>query len=271
MCQQCSARINIWNTPFEHFALGRATVNEHKSDENAMKAGQWCLVACNDPSFIFPVDPRPCPVDNFIIFDSDDFDAPDDFFTNELEKWEEDAEVFSNYLAKQPEYVNLVLAAKDIGFEATAERFNISAFGRWMFHYLGSIIEQNPEPLWRTYLDSGHDINNLPDMLVFAGINTDKYCIEYADNDFRIINRNPSTVVPGPIWGVPRMAIIENAIEAGFSQLAPGETHLAIGKTSYSGSEEDLSYVTYADNNGNEVTQTLFDYAKHIVEFANLK
>ncbi len=53
MCEQCVANAHVWIDILPGWWLVRA----HK-DGNEMKAGQWGLLHCNDPSLILTTDPR---------------------------------------------------------------------------------------------------------------------------------------------------------------------------------------------------------------------
>lgn len=137
MCDQCTAQTEMWPTPLEGWALVRAN-----KDGYVIKAGQWGLVACNDPTWVWDPKPRPEPPEP-----PEGVDDPESW--EDLDQWfENEAGVFEQQLQASGDSVDhwrLVEAARKCGYTPGKIRF-----GTWLFNFLGEwIADHKPFP----YLD----------------------------------------------------------------------------------------------------------------------
>ncbi len=125
MCEQCSAKVDIWPIPLEGWLLVCAT-----QKGLFMSEGDWGLVQCNDPDYIWVPTPTPEP--------PEPGDAPlDDPAAMEWDKWyEEPVEEFATALQGDPVAAwSLVQAAIKCGYDTNTR------LEPWLFNFLGKWIE----------------------------------------------------------------------------------------------------------------------------------
>jgi len=127
MCEQCSAKAILMNDGKEvlpDFFLVLAT-----QDGNAMKTGDYGLVICNDPSFIFSMKPEvdPAPED-------EDADLDDSFF-EWLEKTKDFGKQFSDSMSQLKDAHKLVSACYTVGYTDEC-----GSFDQWLFNYLAKFV-----------------------------------------------------------------------------------------------------------------------------------
>ena len=189
MCEQCVARTNSWGEILPGFALLRAT-----AEGDQMSKGNWGLVQCNDPDFVWGMTPKPNP------FYGVDDAALDENQQEILSAWEDQVQQFmdacctnehlvvdwegatmdSNGDPDLPRFfltpvVKLMLAIQALGGPIVAQKWGfedvgdgrtnvVSAF-EWLYHYLALYIEQNPEPIYRDNDDEGYSLHDLRDQI----------------------------------------------------------------------------------------------------------
>lgn len=145
MCEQCSAKTHSWGWVLPGYALVRATC-----DGTFMRTGQWGLVECNDPTFIWSVTPVPDLFYQFTDQEVDnladrEYDRHIDWLT-QLDKfdWELGSTSSSAY-----KYHPSLLSSWQL-VEVVRTTFNCKAHEvtEVLFHYLGRVLEDNPQPLY---------------------------------------------------------------------------------------------------------------------------
>ena len=129
MCEQCSAKTCFYEIGLRGWSLVRAT-----QDGLEMKTGDWGLVECNDPTYIWSVTPEINRVD----FNSDG---------EEIDITEETWKFGSVYTEKVREFEDglygspragyeLVKACIEAGYDAERD----GCFAHWFFNYLAHKI-----------------------------------------------------------------------------------------------------------------------------------
>lgn len=199
MCEQCIARTNSWGEVLPGFALIRAT-----ADGSIMERGDWGLVQMNDPSFYWPSTPRPDPFYNFtdeqINALTPEQEKEMDFWHEEVEEFidclisnqvnisdyegdildvDGDLDLPGIHLT---EFFRLLLAIQKVGgpvyeqlwdSERTKNECNFTTdrqtgafavFG-FLYHFLGTYIQQNPQPTYRDYDEEGFENTSLIDQV----------------------------------------------------------------------------------------------------------
>lgn len=119
MCEQCCAETETYLSPIPGWWFVRATV-----DGMIMKAGDWGLVRCNDPDFVWDFIPWP---------------EPEEGIDEQLESdWFEDWIRFDQALECRPEIGwELVNACIKAGYDPK----NDGAVGAWLFNHLGEWLK----------------------------------------------------------------------------------------------------------------------------------
>ena len=118
MCEMCEAKTEIWAEPFPGWFLDRAT-----KDGDILKAGEWCLVMTNYPSFWWSEKPH-----------SDD----------DSMEWAEAYDKFTNELNTR--YLDDVLLLADAAKKAGYNRDADGSLEVWLFSFLGKCLEGKTEP-----------------------------------------------------------------------------------------------------------------------------
>jgi len=135
MCEQCTAQTKTYGEVLPHWWLVQAT-----KDGNEMKAGDFGLVQCNDPDYIWPENlaPRKDPA----------FGFTDEQFDNMTEETGQEWDDFQEYVEKLGKHFNsdpmtgyyLVESAKTAGWKPEEYRFLMG----WLSHRMAVAIERNP-------------------------------------------------------------------------------------------------------------------------------
>lgn len=155
MCEQCMAGTNSWGEVLPGFVLMRAT-----RDGNTMARGEWGLVVCNDPSFIFST-PRPCPSGiPWETFNKDEsFDAEEQWY-KEVDVFKEDLIASTLNYDGEISYQEMFNLRDAYTAAGLCQEHGDSFFAN-LYHYLGLVIEQNPEPLYRSHDDQGYSLTSI--------------------------------------------------------------------------------------------------------------
>lgn len=140
MCEQCLVNPLMFGEVLPGWYLMRA-----RRKSSMMEVGDWGLVRCNDPDFVWSTSPIPDPT--FGLTDDQINSLPDGItkeFNLRCDKFEEELYV--------PAYIGylLVEAGRKVGYNQEEH----GAFAYWLFHYLGHHImitepdlsEQDPFP-----------------------------------------------------------------------------------------------------------------------------
>lgn len=134
MCEQCMAETRILGQPIPGWYLVRA-----KRDGNWMRKGDWGLVECNDPTYVFSTTPWIDPVHGWT---DDQINAATQEENDLMDKWMDDMYAFEEQLAKFDAGVDagwrLIEACREAGFKP-----GINADGscaNWLFHQLGKLV-----------------------------------------------------------------------------------------------------------------------------------
>jgi hypothetical protein len=136
MCEQCITKCLYYDGLF----LNTYKVIKAQEDGNMMKKGDYGLVRCNDPDFVFSVEPT-CPLISMEISD-DDINAilEDDPVWEKDWEWETTkAEVFDTELLQTNDlmiYFILVKAAYDCGY-----KIEYGYVSRWILEKLAKFLE----------------------------------------------------------------------------------------------------------------------------------
>lgn len=133
MCEQCVTDCLHYGQVLPGWYLIRA-----QKDGNLMKIHQWGLLRCNDPDFVWTVDPI---VDITYGMSDDQVDAlPDDQwnlyrkFSNSAEKFEQSlkGDIRSGY--------SLYKACLEAGYDPEVDGYNLS---HWLLHSLAVRVSEN--------------------------------------------------------------------------------------------------------------------------------
>jgi len=136
MCEGCVADTDLICAIFQGWYLVRA-----KKDGHIMKAGDFGLVRCNDPDFIFSAFPALEP--HATLPDEEIGNLPE----SERNKWKDwfcqaqnfDKELKTHDVVDFENVYNLVAAAKENGYSQEKNGW----FAGWLFDYLGECLKAN--------------------------------------------------------------------------------------------------------------------------------
>lgn len=135
MCEQCSAKTKTYGEVLPHWWLVQAT-----QDGNMMKAGDFGLVVCNDPDYIWPADMPPRKDPSFGMSD-EEFDNMPDEVGQEWDDFMEYIEKLGKRLDSDPlTGYSLVTAAKEAGWDRNKNGF----LEGWLSHRMAVVVERNP-------------------------------------------------------------------------------------------------------------------------------
>src|SRR5581483_2364777 len=135
MCEQCMAETKTYGEVLPRWWLVQATKNGHE-----MKAGDFGLVVCNDPDYIWPENLAPRKDPSFGMTD-EEFDNMTDETGVAWDEFNDYVEQFSKYLNSDPlTGWMLVNAAKEAGWSRETHGFLTG----WLFHRMAVVIERNP-------------------------------------------------------------------------------------------------------------------------------
>lgn len=132
MCEQCSAKTKNYGEIAPHWWLIQATEEGH-----TMKPGDFGLVECNDPDFVWPGSIVPIKDPCFDLDDEDENFSHEDWlaFCKAAEELEE-------YLYAEPMRGHaLVSAVMKAGYDPEKHGYRLS---HWLTHQMALVIESNP-------------------------------------------------------------------------------------------------------------------------------
>jgi hypothetical protein len=135
MCEQCVAKTETFLDPIPNWWLVRAT-----DDGHVMKKGEWGLVQCNDPDFVWTVTPKVDPLSGLSEEEINEL-SNDDPAWKDFEDWSEKSRIFlselqQNFVHDVSVYWNLIEAAREKGYDPDKD-----VFAFWFFNYLGYYLE----------------------------------------------------------------------------------------------------------------------------------
>lgn len=146
MCEQCIAETEFYGEVLPGYYLTRAT-----KDGWWLKAGDWCLVICNDPEFSFHTMPIKDPFDGMT---DEQVDATS---KEEMKRFDDFVEVCNtigveiaqSVLNKEPFwalhiYGKLYVAMEKAGFSSEKDGDPTM----WLCHRIAAFIEAHPTP-WK--------------------------------------------------------------------------------------------------------------------------
>ena len=141
MCEQCIADTVLIGGEKE--VLPGWFLVKAQKDGHSMKAGNYGLVVCNDPSFIFNIEPAVDPLDGMSDEQIEALDKNDVLW--ELSKvWSQKAYDFTNNIELtyyMMSVYELVSAGIKAGYNEEVDGYN---FENWLFNHLGKFIRDNP-------------------------------------------------------------------------------------------------------------------------------
>jgi len=159
MCEQCCAQADGWGEFLSGWFLCRANKDGHE-----MSVGDWGLVECNDPTFIFRTTPVLDPLSGL----SDDeinsipMDSPisrqNDLFIDTSQKiGSEMAETYSSDVldddyswALFDAYLRLYEAMKLEGYNREKD----GSPNAWLCNHIAKFLEKQSEPAWKCSFES---------------------------------------------------------------------------------------------------------------------
>lgn len=143
MCEQCVADTDMYLIGKEKSILNnKMFLTRAKKDGNKMKKGDWGLVTCNDPDFIFQTTPEPNP---YWGMTDDQLDQLPEHELDALTSWETKTEKFGAELlasvleTQHSHYFSNIRKLMDLCkvCEWNPEKITLE---QWLFHYLGSFL-----------------------------------------------------------------------------------------------------------------------------------
>jgi hypothetical protein len=169
MCEQCCAGTNSWGSVVPGFSLMKATRdgNGHE-DMGGMLRNDYGLVQSNDPTFVWQEKPTPCPVG---------WPVPDEMSDEEdthYTEWWNATRRFENQMLSSVAYADDVdeisvytrslFELHSAVLKVLPETDSREVFEA-LFHLMGLVLEQNPEPIRRGHDDEGADLNSVAEQL----------------------------------------------------------------------------------------------------------
>lgn len=136
MCEQCSAATKTYGEVVPHWRLVQAT-----KDGNMMKADDFGLVWCDDPSYFWPGDMRPRKDPAFEMPDAD-FDNMNEEAGDEWDSFIEYVDKLAGHFQSDPTTGHgLVTACHDAGYSRQKHGFRLLS---WLSHRMAATMERNP-------------------------------------------------------------------------------------------------------------------------------
>jgi hypothetical protein len=153
MCEQCSAEVDDYGHPLDGWMLCQATRDAD------MKKGQWGLVECNDPTYVWTQKPMIDPLMGAIT--DDDWAKVTDIQMAESEIFEDAVALFSEELVADIESAHhLFESGLKAGYKKEHGRFE-----SWLFNHLAQWLLAHPEPVYRNRMNLGEIGDKDPDWL----------------------------------------------------------------------------------------------------------